>query len=519
MRLQPSAQWDVKGPAWETRATGDVSVRHDINEPHATVQESRNWLVEAGTAPAAASGRVIVGYAAPRFVEGTQLLTTGYSRGGAEGAIATRLGTASYYRTIRSMQSGVTGGYGPDQEVEAWGVETPTTSSGLVLRLINIRTEVAAGAYSQGETGTMTGVYGVVPLSPALHVTFEGARGELTQSSPDQPEEEREGDAYLLGLEGDSGTFGYALNLRYTEAQFVNPANPGFTPATNADRAGAELQLRKSFGSRSVAVQLRHLRGGETSGASGPSARENAAHVTFTTSIGSHVNLNLSGDLGRVTGDADEENLLPATDVRTRGLSASFSESLGGAYLSQTLSWIERQDEVTPALDQSTSSVTLSAGGPLTTTIKLNGTASWTRMETGAPAVATEMRQLSLQPSWTVPGTGLSFQPRAAYSRTEGGYGGGASTTEQLQMVVSRAPPALGSAAALQLSGDWSRHRIEGIPDPPFRRALLASFNLHWGTSSAATGAVEPVALTPRPGADPVRLAALLHPAAPSWGR
>ncbi len=513
LRLLTSAQWDVVAPRVETRAAGDVSMRHDLGAPHATVQESRNWLVEAGTAPGTASGRVIVGYAAPRFVEGAQLLTTGYARGGAEGTVATRFGTASYYRTLKAIQAGVMGGFGADQQVEAWAVETPAMSSGLVLRMIGVRTETVANLYSRGETGTITGLYGVVPISPALRINFEGARGELTPSMPEDPEPERKGNAYLLGLAGDSGTFGYALNLRYTQARFVNPANPGFTPATNADRAGAELQLRKSFGSSSMAVQLRHLRGGETSGASGPSARENTANVTFTTSVVPHLNLTLSGDLGRVTGDADEETSLPATDVRTQGLSATFSESFGSAYLSQTISWIERRDEVTPALDQSTSTVSMSAGGPLTAAIGLNGNASWTRMETGSPAVSTEMRQLSLQPTWTVPRTGLTLQPRAAYSRSEGGYGGGASTTEQAQMVVSWAPPFLGSAATLQLSGDWSRTRIEGMPAPPFRRTLLASFNLHWGASSTATDAVEPVALTPRPGPDPLLLAAMGHPA------
>ncbi len=210
-------------------------------------------------------------------------MTTGVARGGGEAILSTPGPVASVYYSPSNQPVGVSAGsFGPKQKVTAVALETPASLQAVQIRAIGLKTVDEPGFNSAGGEGKLYGIFGRIGASPAFGLLFEAARGKFTPN-PGSTETEREGNAYRLGLTGTRGTFSYAFNLRRTEANFVNPANRGFTVGGVADREGADLTLTKGVraddGLRAAPShpRRRHLGLGEPLGA-GERRRRPAQH-------------------------------------------------------------------------------------------------------------------------------------------------------------------------------------------------------------------------------------------------
>lgn len=499
-RAQFSAQTDLATDAVSAKLTGDVSVKHELDDPNRTYQESRNWLAQLGATQGGFSQQAIFGFAPPDFVDQSELLSTGLARGGAEGKVSAPFGSAAYYETLGFRPVGVVAGnFGPEQKVRAFALRSPVAGKWDV-RGIGMRVTDEPGFNSAGGEGEAFGIFAKYAITPTLGILLEGARGSF-DPNPDSAESRREGNAFRLGFTGTSGTLAYGFNLRKTDADYVNPANRGFTPGGVPDRMGGDVSLSKIIGRTSVSVQLRHLQDGTSSGALIPTTRENGGVVSLMSSLGTHVSVVVMGNITTDKGAGIPSLFLPATDRKQAGGALTLTEMAGRFMLSQTYTLQQLRDRVTPVSDQTIHSAMLSGGGRLTTNFNLMTVISGTRAE-GDETLSgtTEQFLVSIQPTWAIPPLSLSFQPRAQYSRSSNDLTSFESTTEQYQGLVTWSPSWLRSLLSVQVTADWSRNEYSGqITKPEFEHRYIGSLSLRWGAGSGA--ATPSVAI---PGAYPI---------------
>jgi hypothetical protein len=496
-RLQLSTQGDLSSETLAAKFTGDVSVRHDLDPPENTVQESRNWLVDLGAGRLPYRQEARVGFAPPRFMDGAEILTAGLARGAVEARASSSVGALSYYHSFDSLRAGVSAGtFGPSQQVDAFALETPGAQDRFFLRAIGLRADTEATSFTAGGRGDMLGLLGRYTASPAFSVTFEGAYSDFNPAAAGAT---RIGWAFRLGFSGLLGTFQYTANVRYTDADFVNPANPGYTPGGISNRTGGDLSLTKSFGMSSLGLQYRHVEGGTTSGSTTPSSSEDGGNLSFQTLLSQKVTLSVSGNLTQDRGGADPTLSLPETNRLQYGATATAMETAGAISFSQTYAYQRLDDRIQPTANSIVQTATINATGTLLPGFSLSALASGTRSEGSATVGTTDQLLLSVQPIIAIPAIWVSFQPRASYTETKSSLSAAHTYTEQYQALLSIGPPWLRSLFSLQFSGDWSRSRTSGQPSPAFTSRLSATLTVRWG---AGGGAAAPPA-TVLPGSAP----------------
>src|SRR5439155_16486798 len=97
-------------------------------DPHATVQESRNWITSASAGSEALQLEARAGYATPTFLDQATLMTTGLARGAVEGRMKTPVGVASVYESFASAPSAAAfGTRGASQKIEAAALQSPSS--------------------------------------------------------------------------------------------------------------------------------------------------------------------------------------------------------------------------------------------------------------------------------------------------------------------------------------------------------------------------------------------------------
>ena len=485
-RMQLSAQTDLANDANGAKVTGDMSIKHELNSPNVTVQESRNWLTDFNRQQGQLKGEAKIGYHAPDFLDQSELLATGIARGGVEGRVHFPLVVVSGYETFGTKPAGVVAGdFGPKQTIRAASLQSETNPK-WDFRLVGFRVTDQPGFNSAGGLGKAVGIFAKYILNPMLTAIVEGARGSF-EPNPESAQTKREGSALRLDLSGVAGTLSYVLNLRRTEANYVNPANRGFTPGGVPDRTGANLSLTKVISKTSVSLQLRTLRDGNSSGAILPRNRENGGTLAIATSIGPNTTLALGGNWTGDRGSGNPTLGLPDLDRNQSGANGTLTEAIGRFSLSQAVTVQKLRDRINPISDQTTTGTTFTFGGAVVPNINLSAVLSGTRSE-GSSAVGTNDQYLaSLQPSFTIPKLGVMFQPRANYSRSKNNLTNLESRTEQYQGLATWSPPWKNSFLSVQVSADASRNRSTGqIAPAKFIHQYVGTMTLKWGAGSGA---------------------------------
>jgi len=452
-------------------------VRRDLDPPEQTVQESRNWLVDFGATQSPWHEEARVGYAPPRFLDGAELLSAGLARGAVEARVSHSIGAVSYYHSFDASTAGVRAStFGSRQRVDAFALDAPAGRS-WSLRGIGMRVETEPTQFQPGGLGQLFGLLGRWSIAPAASVLFEGAHADF------DPEvgPSREGWAFKLGVGGTAGTLLYSATIRYTDADFVNPANPGFTPGAVANRTGGDLSLMKSFGRSSASLQYRHIVGGATPGSSSTSSHEDGGTLSFQRALSPTVSAGASGNFVQDSGDADPALSLPSIDRRQYGGTLTASETSGRISFSQSYAYQRVHDAVTPPASATVQTATISAVGTLFSGFNFSAFVSGTRSEGSAAVGRTDQLLVSIQPMLAVPSLWLAVQPRVSYSQSRSSVFPGRTHTEQYQALVAVCPPWQRSLVSLQLSGDWNRSRTSGQPNPGFQSRLAAALAIRWG--------------------------------------
>jgi hypothetical protein len=483
---QLSAQSDIAAGPGFTKMTGDTALKHDLNNPGKTVQESRNWVGRFGGDQF--GGKVheeaIVGFAAPDFFDRAELLTMGLSRGGWEAKVRLPYGTASYYETVDLQPVGAVSGNVGTQNVRAFAYEFPATQK-LTFRLVNLNVVEKQSLYGVGGKGSALGIVASYAFTPLASFFAEVAHGKF---APNQGDERTQGNALRAGLTGSAGTFSYVANVRRTESTYINPANRGFTQAGIPDRTGADLQVSKMFGKTSLSAQVRHQHDGATRNATIARTKENAIAVTLARALTQRTQLSTTGTWTRDDGTSTEYS--PATRRVQRGLSATLNEMLGRITLTQTVTRQELIDSINRSASQNVSTANLGITGNVWRQFSLSTFVSFTRSE-GPLSGTNDQTVYTIQPSYAVPRFWITFAPRASYSRGKNGLYGTLNTNEQYQALMSFAPPWLASLASLQFATDWTHNAGTNMPATAYTRRYTGTMNFKWGVGHGA--------LDPRP--------------------
>jgi hypothetical protein len=485
-RLQLSAQTDLAGGTGSAKVTGDMSAKHALSNPHNTIQESRNWLTQFGRVFGDYKGETKIGYAVPDFVDQSELMSTGVARGGVEARVHFPLVIADAWETFGNKPAGVVAGnFGPKQTIRAFALQTETNPK-WDFRMVGYHVHDDPGFNSAGGIGKAVGLFAKYIFDPKLTVLVEAARGRFDPNLGSAAGR-RQGSALRLDLTGVAGTFSYILNLRRTEANYVNPANRGFTPGGVPDRTGANLSLTKVINTTSISLQLRTLRDGNSSGAILPRNRENGGTLAITTSLGTRATLALGGNWTTDRGAGNPSLSLPNLDRQQSGVNATVTETAGRFMLSQTLTSQKLSDRVNPISDTTVTAGTLTFGGAVTAVVNLSAVLSGTRSAGSSAVGTTDQTLLSLQPSFMLP-RAITFQPRANYTRSKNDLTNSESRSEQYQGLLMWVPTQWNSMVSVQVSADASRNRTTGQVLPSkFIHRYVGTLSLRWGAGNGAS--------------------------------
>ena len=327
---------------------GDLSARVELDGDAAdeVEQSGESWVLEAGSEMGAARATVRAGYATPSFLDTSELLDSGLARGG----VGASLGTegrfrVSGYTSFDPAAGEVAGGeLATRQDLSAGAVEI---GGGGRFSLQATALEVAdeGDDFEAPADGRALGLMGRLALPGGVELTFEGARGEL-EPGAGSFDATREGNAYSLGLSGNRGAWTFALRGRRVEADFVNPASPGLTPAGRADREALELDLGRSFSTGNLSFRLERLSGGD---GFGPAADVGRVSANLSAYPSTRFGTNLSVSWGRTEGEADPQRFTPAVERDDLAVMLSFDETLGKWRLNQRFSIQEQSDRFAPA--------------------------------------------------------------------------------------------------------------------------------------------------------------------------
>jgi len=502
-RLVFSGQGDLRSGALAGKYSGDVSFRHDIEDPHATVQESRNWVSSASAGSENLQLEARAGYTTPTFLDQATLVTTGLARGAVEGKLKTPVGIASVYQSFASAPSGtVSGTSGSSQKIEAAAIQSPS-SFPIDLRAVALEARDERGDLTSGGRGTLIGGFAHVTLGAGLSLTAEGAHGRFEPHSQDAPRPAREGSAWRVRASGIVASTVYDLSVHSASDGFVNPANPGLTASAIPMRVGGEFLLSRSLGKLSLGTQLRYEKG-KASDAGPGEASEKGGMVMATLPLAQTIALSLLGSLTRDSGDAAPGSAFPKVDRRQTSVTGTLTETPGKVAFSESYSDLRLTDDVDASLSSRTRTALVSATGSLLPDFNLSAIVSGTRSESGLSGGNTDLWLVALQPSVAIKPIGVSIAPSASYNRSEDKSSGSRSTSEQYRALVIYAPLHLGSLLSIQLSGEWNRTRtsapsISGAP-AGFDHRYAAALLLRWG--AGPLGSAPPVSTLP--GASPL---------------
>lgn len=479
-RAQLSSQGEVGQAAASSKFTGDLSYGAGF-DPKRVVQESRNWLIQAGTPAERAGGDVRFGYTTPDFTEGAEYLTSGFARTGVIGRARSKFGSLSYYQPIETAIHGVLSANPENLEIRSLALSTPEGRP-YVIRLIGLEVEEPANdLFGLGGSRMRTlGLFGRYSVSSRIGFVGEVARGKVTATDGTLPS--RDGVALRLGMNGIVAGVTYDLALRSVDANFVNPANRGLTPGGVSDRISTDLNLGKSIGRTSLTLSLRRQEQGRTRESTLPEAQQTALTAGMTTMFGI-VGVNLSANMTRDRGEADDAAFLPETRRELTGVSASFSETVGRYSFSQALSLQRTKDEVNPLSDQKTGTLNLSASGTLMTNVTMSASATAMRTEADPLLGTTDNWTLSLQPSIALPFAALSFQPTLSLSKSKNDVLHNDIRTEGFQAIVQWLPTWFGSLVGAQVSTSWNRTALIDAPSLPITRTYQGSVTIRLNTS------------------------------------
>jgi hypothetical protein len=462
------------------QVSADVSARQAIAPGNEFEEQNRSWVLAAGAVQAAAAQDLDVGYMAPEFLYGGELLTAGLPEGGAALSLGAGPLSVSYYEAIDpDLEGVVTGVSGAAQELRAAAFELGG-DGGSVLRVVGLEVEDQSDLFFAGGKGSLYGLFGSWVSAAGSTATLEVAHGEFTPA-PESLESAAEGEAARLVLATVKGQWSFDLGLRWVDPEFINPTNRGLAAGGIPDRQGVDLHLARSWQSGSLDLGLRRYESGNGSAPEAVDSRRSAGDLSLFQRLGDAIDLRLTTGYNRTESDANAALALSAAEQSDWNVALSLSERVGSWAWSQDLALNESDDRFDPTLysDSSQAGLSVQRSGER---FQLFSQVSALRSRFGADRQTTESRLATLQPTWTWAAPGLSVSPFASYSRVEDDFNPAPAVAESYRFTLSWSPPRLAWLSALQVSSEWSRMGGPFSASDDFVARYSASLAIGWGS-------------------------------------
>lgn len=468
--------------AWSLEESVEIAGHHDFDPSH-TVQDSRSWLVRGGVGDEARwRADAMVGYSPPETVEGLQLLTAGFARGGAEARFSTPLGKFTGYTTFDDQLSGLfTSTYPESQKIRVAAYDAPLPADKFLLRGVYLDVDEEGdqdGFVSPSEGKAYGGIGRWIP-SRAFALTFEGARAEVESGEEEDLEEKVSGNAFRVNLQGVIGKTSYVVNLHQTDAEFLNLANRSLTPSGQPDKRGGDLGVSITMGKIVTGVSYRYLENEDDPA----DARSQAGSLSLTIPISAKFKVIPTGLWSLDEGEAaiGPVGPLPRLDRGQYGGRLVLTETVGRFALSQSLSWTQFDDKVSDNNDVETTTVNLTTNGNLSKTLGLNVSVGAARSERALSGNNDNVVVL-LQPRWTIPSIRLAFTPKAQYSYSATDASSVKGRAELYAALLTWAALKGKFQPILGVSGEWFRNRSGPGSRSDFDHRYIGTLTIRWGT-------------------------------------
>jgi hypothetical protein len=479
-RATLTGQSDLGGESGFFKSTVDASWRHDFQDPHTTVNESRSWLLAGGGGKGEKSSFDLqAGYGAAEILGGSQFLSTGLTRGAGQLRVRTPIGEFGAFASFDDNIPGVGGATGaPQVNVQAASYLLPLPSKDYSVRLLGLWSQSDATAYAPSSSGRVLGALATLRFSPAFCVYVEVARSSQTPQGGDATW----GNAFRLGFSGTAAGLTYALNLRRVDGTYSNAANPGFNAGGIPDRQGGDLALSRAFGKLSTTFSLQYAEDGVAGGGSVPSTQHWQVHLGFAHPMGKNATVALDVNGTQDRGGEDLSKGLPGVRRDQAGLVLAFAQHSGKLFFAESYTGQRVRDSANPASEVDMGSLVFSMGGTIVTNLSLAATASLSRTDMPYGVGRTDMAVLSLAPAWTIPDAHLTLLPLYSYTRMKSDDGTADSRGDEYGLTVQWTPAFWHSFLAVQASALWTD--MSGLSTTPLtgsNHRYLLSVSFRWG--------------------------------------
>ncbi|MGB5541209.1 MAG: hypothetical protein WBO37_14040 [Gammaproteobacteria bacterium] len=469
--LALSGQVDYDSKRSSLQLNADSSVIQEIERERRTLQDNASWVIDSETERGGNTAGLKIGYTMPGFLDQAEFLSAGQTRGGVEASVSrSSILKASMFHSFEPEVGNVTSGdFDTEQTFRGGAFEIGGGAKPYMLRLVGIDVQ-EKGADTGGE-GSSYGFIGTYALAPGRALIFEGTRGEFNPA-PGSLDIARSGNAGRIGLLFSGHSYDYAISTRHIDADYVNPANRGFTDGGRSDRDELEGNFLKRFDRSSMDVRLLYQEGG---GASGPKAHARSAAVAYTRLPRTDFTYTMLGNLA--TSQAGD-----VIDQRDYGIGITANETRDSLGFYELLSVQWHKDDISSAADTTTINANISMNGPLSENLLFAASLNATRIVADPAVGDTDVLTLSVQPAFTILDPSLAFSPFASYTVTMNDIEDNV-TTEQYMFNMAWTPRWGDERLALSFSAGWGRTRGVQGADSDFLADYSAGLIYRWGRS------------------------------------
>jgi hypothetical protein len=473
--LALSGQVDYDSNRSSLQLNADSSVIQEIERERRTLQDNASWIIDSETGRGRNTAALKLGYTTPSFLmldgKDTEFLSAGPTRGGVEASVShPSLLKASLFHSFNPEVGNVTSGdFDTEQTFRGGALEIGGGTKPYMLRLVGI--DVQEKSAATGGDGSSYGFIGTYAIAPGRALIFEGTRGEFNPA-PGSLDSARSGNAGRIGLLFSGDSYDYAISTRRIDADYVNPANRGFTAGGRSDRDVLEGNFLKRFDRSSMDVKLLYEEGGDSSG---PKAHARSAAIAYTDQPRTDISYTILGNLA-TSWEGD------VTDKKDYGIEIKANETRNGLGFYELLSVQWHKDDISSAADTTTINTNISINGPLSDSLLLATSLNATRTLADPAVGDTDVVSLSVQPTFTILNSSLSFRPLFAYNVTMSDVSDNV-TTENYIFTVEWTPPWRAERLALSLSAGWGRTRGVQGGDSDFLADYTAGLIYRWGRS------------------------------------
>lgn len=469
--------------------TAEGAARWNSEDEEVDGSENRSWVAlgSMGAEPGSGGwrGSLALGHQGPTFLVDSEILSVGLPTEGFELGASRGSLSLGYHETTSGPAGALGTGVGePKSRALALiygGSDAGESGGGMRVALMGVEASRPDDEFTVGADSDLLGLSADWRSAAGVRWTAEAAWSETHQSVQSVGSEMEEGGAYRVSLEQDTGDLTYGVNLFYTDPEFENPVNEGFTLGGRPGVASAEARLGRRWASSSADLTYEYLENVEQPESFVSASRQHALQVSWERRWGVGLSLELGGEAGMLRSEGDEDLFFAGSDQESWGLTAALSSQIGRWSLRPDLSLRRVEDRLDAERNSNVMGLGLAVFGGIGLGFTFSSHLSAISEESGADRDENDTMLVSLEPAWTFGASGFSLRTHGSYQRIDSPFQLEPLESETYRLLVSWDRDWTSSSAAFELGGEWSRTSGGFFSsDDGFVARCTASVTLRW---------------------------------------